>query len=135
MQDHRHAFLLLNGQKLKAKLYDLPCIIESQRAYDNKQFNKVADVCQMLVVDPPGGELPGSKNDVAERAEEGEHKRLKTEPQNYNWDHGITAPLWNVRKRRFCKRLPRYTVEEIERNIIRLLEADNEAEQVWFGEY
>ena len=34
------------GADLKAKLVDLPCILESQKTFDNKQFYKIADISQ-----------------------------------------------------------------------------------------
>lgn len=36
-------------ESLSAKLVDLPCIIESQKTIDNKQFYKVADICQVCL--------------------------------------------------------------------------------------
>ena len=33
--------------KYSAKLVDLPCIIESQKTIDNRQFYKIGDICQV----------------------------------------------------------------------------------------
>jgi transcription initiation factor TFIID subunit 7 len=70
-------------------------MVESQKTLDNKQMFKVADVCQMLVVDNKI-----SSEDVV------------TTQKNFNidefiWPHGITPPLHHVRKRRFRKRVSR----------------------------
>jgi TATA-binding protein-associated factor Taf7 len=33
---------------LKGKIVDLPCILESQKTFDNKQFYKIGDISQVL---------------------------------------------------------------------------------------
>jgi len=33
-----------------AKLVDLPCIIESQKTLDRKQFYKIADISQVIII-------------------------------------------------------------------------------------
>jgi transcription initiation factor TFIID subunit 7 len=35
--------------KYSAKLVDLPCIIESQKTIDNRQFYKIGDICQVFM--------------------------------------------------------------------------------------
>ncbi|KAG6918118.1 hypothetical protein DXG01_016306 [Tephrocybe rancida] len=117
-KDARRAVFHIGNSTYSAKLVDLPCIIESQKTLDNKQMFKVADICQMLVVD----------------------KKLETdEPlanhRNFNidefiWPHGITPPLHHVRKRRFRKRVNRRTIESVEQEVERLLDEDALAAEV-----
>jgi transcription initiation factor TFIID subunit 7 len=45
--DSRHAQIDLYGEKYKARLVDLPCIIEAQKTFDRKQFFKVGDIAQV----------------------------------------------------------------------------------------
>ncbi|KAG6833693.1 hypothetical protein H0H87_002890 [Tephrocybe sp. NHM501043] len=117
-KDSRRAVFHIGNSTYSAKLVDLPCIIESQKTLDNKQMFKVADICQMLVVD----------------------KKLETEEtlanqKNFNidefiWPHGITPPLHHVRKRRFRKRVNRRTIESVEQEVERLLDEDALAAEV-----
>lgn len=37
----------MDGKKYDTTLVDLPTIIESQKTLDNKQFYKIADICQV----------------------------------------------------------------------------------------
>ncbi len=48
-EDPRHAIFKLNDTTLDAVLVDLPCIIESQKTLDNKQFYKIADISQVII--------------------------------------------------------------------------------------
>ena len=48
------------------------------------------------------------------------------------WPHGITPPLHHVRKRRFRKRINRRTIETVEQEVERLLEADAAADSVQY---
>lgn len=59
------------------------------------------------------------------------NNRMKTN-KKFNWPHGLTPPLKNVRKHRFRKTLPKEYVElsEIEREVRTLLRADNDAVSV-----
>ncbi|KAJ3101683.1 hypothetical protein HDU97_001224 [Phlyctochytrium planicorne] len=54
--------------------------------------------------------------------------------EDYQWKHGVTAPLYNVRKRRFRKRISKRAIEDVEREVERLLQADAEAEDVRYEE-
>ncbi|KAG6332674.1 hypothetical protein ID866_6419 [Astraeus odoratus] len=102
------------------KLVDLPCIIESQKTLDNKQMFKVADICQMLVVE----------NRIQE--EEVVIANRNVNVDEFIWQHGITPPLHHVRKRRFRKRVNKRTIESVEEEVERLLQADNDATDVKF---
>lgn len=46
--DSRHGTVSLDGESLSAKLVDLPCIIESLKTLDMKNFYKTADISQVL---------------------------------------------------------------------------------------
>ncbi|KAF9469194.1 TAFII55 protein conserved region-domain-containing protein [Collybia nuda] len=117
-KDSRRATFHIAKSTYSAKLVDLPCIIESQKTLDNKQMFKVADICQMLVVENKLG------NDEA-----------LANQRNFNidefiWPHGITPPLHHVRKRRFRKRVNRRTIESVEQEVERLLDEDALASEV-----
>ncbi|KAI8821537.1 TAFII55 protein conserved region-domain-containing protein [Chytriomyces cf. hyalinus JEL632] len=100
-------------------LVDLPCIIESHKTWDNRQLYKIADISQMLVVE--------SKNSS--------HAYVPREKADeFVWPHGISAPLLHVRKRRFRKRISKRAIENVEREVERLLQADEEAEDVTYEE-
>lgn len=111
---------------MHAKIVDLPSIIESLKTIDNKSFYKTADICQMIICkDEP--DLPSAVE------EESPNKNKKKDPnkvdKKFLWPHGITPPCKNLRKRRFRKTLKKKFVEapEIEKEVKRLLRADNEA--------
>ncbi|KAF9267406.1 hypothetical protein L218DRAFT_955298 [Marasmius fiardii PR-910] len=117
-KDSRRAVFHIGNNTYSAKLVDLPCIMESQKTLDNKQMFKVADICQMLVVE----------NHV-------ENDDAVSHPRGFNieefiWPHGITPPLHHVRKRRFRKRINKRTIESVEQEVERLLEADNMATEI-----
>lgn len=54
--------------------------------------------------------------------------------KKFLWPHGITAPVKNVKRRRFRKTLKKKYVEapEIEKEVKRLLRVDNEAVKVTY---
>ncbi|KAI0819120.1 TAFII55 protein conserved region-domain-containing protein [Irpex lacteus] len=93
-----------------AKLVDLPSIIESQKTLDNKQMFKVADICQMLVVEKP---VPN---------EEAVSGQKSFNIDDFIWPHGITPPLHHVRKHH----------RNVEQEVERLLEADEMADKVQY---
>ncbi|KAL6031228.1 hypothetical protein STEG23_015044 [Scotinomys teguina] len=102
--DGRNAVVQVEDVSLSAKLVNLPCVVESLKTVDRKQFYKTADISQMLVCSVPSEPrpLPGepvSSTDpfVTEKSERKAPKR------KYNWKHGITPPLKSVRKKRFRK--------------------------------
>ncbi|KAI0079872.1 hypothetical protein K474DRAFT_1689533 [Panus rudis PR-1116 ss-1] len=117
-KDSRRAVFHIGNNLYSAKLVDLPCIIESQKTLDNKHMFKVADICQMLVVEE---RIP--------------NEDVVTQQKNFNidefiWPHGITPPLHHVRKRRFRKRLARSQIETVEQEVERLLESDALASEI-----
>ncbi|KAI9205152.1 TAFII55 protein conserved region-domain-containing protein [Polychytrium aggregatum] len=118
--DSRRTTLQYRGNRYSAKLVDLPCIIESQKTLDSKQFYKVADICQMLVVDGP------------EKADPVTIRNTPLNHDDYIWPDGLTPPLKNCRKRRFRKRISKRAIEKVEREVERLLQADADADDVHY---
>ncbi|KAL4077122.1 TAFII55 protein conserved region-domain-containing protein [Scleroderma yunnanense] len=113
-KDSRRGVFHIGNSLYSFKLVDLPCITESQKTLDNKQMFKVADICQMLVVE---NRIQEEETVIANR---------NVNVDEFIWPHGITPPLHHVRKRRFRKR----TIESVEEEVERLLAADNLATQV-----
>ncbi|XP_055353699.1 transcription initiation factor TFIID subunit 7-like [Paramacrobiotus metropolitanus] len=125
--DMRHAKVYVDSMEFYSKLVDLPCIIESHKTIDRKTFYKAGDICQMLLVSddvnpPPEPDEPK----VQPRPDE------INKDKRYQFPHGLTPPLKNVRKSRFRKTLKRKDAElqEIENELKRLLRADSEAIRV-----
>ncbi|KAI9480765.1 MAG: TAFII55 protein conserved region-domain-containing protein [Benjaminiella poitrasii] len=120
-KDNRKGSFTFEGRKYDTLLVDLPTIIESQKTLDKKQFYKVADISQMILVDPASGSEPFIPQI---------NNRVDTDP--YSFPHGLTPPLKHVRKRRFRKKLSKRAIEEVEREVERLLEIDATAEDVQY---
>ncbi|XP_034827266.1 transcription initiation factor TFIID subunit 7-like [Maniola hyperantus] len=122
--DMRHGEVRFDHWLLHAKIVDLPTIVESWKSIDRKSIYKTADICQMLIckeeLDPHTEEESLSKT---------KRKDPHKVDKKYLWPHGITPPTKNVRKRRFRKTLRKKCPEapEIEKEVKRLLRADNEA--------
>ncbi|KAJ7063466.1 TAFII55 protein conserved region-domain-containing protein [Mycena amicta] len=117
-KDSRRAVFHIGNNTYSAKLVDLPCIVESQKTLDNKQMFKVADICQMLVV----------QNRMDQDEQAAPQKNFNIE--EFIWPHGLTPPLHHVRKRRFRKRVNKRTIESVEQAVERLLDEDSLATQV-----
>ncbi|VEL09481.1 unnamed protein product [Protopolystoma xenopodis] len=47
--DMRHSIVRYRGQVYDGLIVDLPCIIESVKTTDRKNFYKIADICQMMM--------------------------------------------------------------------------------------
>lgn len=124
--DLRYGEVRFDHWLMHAKVVDLPSIIESLKTIDNKSFYKTADICQMIICKEEP-DLPTTTDD------ESPNKNKKKDPnkvdKKFLWPHGITPPCKNIRKRRFRKTLKKKFVEapEIEKEVKRLLRADNEA--------
>ena len=104
-----------------AKLVDLPSIIESHKTLDNRQFFKVADISQMLLVE--------------DRIQDESQASSSASGRGFNIDdfiypHGITPPMKWARKRRFRKRAARRAIETVEKEVERLLKEDKKAEKI-----
>ncbi|KXN92217.1 Transcription initiation factor TFIID subunit 7 [Leucoagaricus sp. SymC.cos] len=117
-KDSRRAAFHIGSNTYSAKLVDLPCIVESQKTLDNKQMFKVADICQMLVVE----------NKIENDEQVGAQRNFNID--EFIWPHGVTPPLHHVRKRRFRKRVNRRTIESVEEQVERLLDEDALASEV-----
>lgn len=121
--DMRNGIITFDTIMYRARLMDMPTIMETWKTTDGKNFYKTADVCQMLMFreedDPP--------------EEEDTSKKKRRDPnkvdKKYLWPHGYTPPLKNVRKRRFRKTLRKKNLDlpEIEKEVKRLLRTDSEA--------
>jgi len=118
--DMRHGCVRYGNEVFKMKLVDLPCVVESLKTTDTKSYYKTADISQMLVC-VSDDESSGEENDA--------NKKSKDKEKKYHWNHGITPPLKNVRKRRFRKTLKKKHPDqpEIEKEVKRLLRMDNES--------
>lgn len=117
--DMRHGKVIYGGEVLNAKLVDLPTIVESLKTTDRKTFYKTADISQMLICG----------YDELDSGEDAAVAKKKDKDAKYKWNHGITPPLKNVRKRRFRKTLKKMYQEQpdIEKEVKRLFRMDNEA--------
>ncbi|KAN0140962.1 TAFII55 protein conserved region domain containing protein [Lactarius tabidus] len=117
-KDSRRALFHVGENMYSAKLVDLPCVIEAQKTLDNKRMFKVADICQMLVV-----EQRITSEEVVNN-----HKSINID--DFIWPHGVNPPLHHIRKRRFRRRVNRRTIESVEQEVERLLEQDALADDV-----
>ncbi|GAK62790.1 uncharacterized protein PAN0_002c0992 [Moesziomyces antarcticus] len=120
-KDSRRAVVHVGESLFSAKLVDLPTITESHKTLDNRQFFKVADIAQMLVVE-------GKIADESQASSSGAGKGFNIE--DFVYPHGITPPMQWARKRRFRKRAARRAIETVEKEVERLLKADKKAEEV-----
>ncbi|XP_006810422.1 transcription initiation factor TFIID subunit 7-like [Neolamprologus brichardi] len=99
--DGRHGIVRVDRVPLACKLVDLPCMIESLKTVDKKTFYKTADVCQMLVCTLDGDLYPPLEEPTG--TDPKTKKKDKDKDKKFVWNHGITCPLKNTRKRRFRK--------------------------------
>ncbi|KAI5190173.1 transcription initiation factor TFIID subunit 7 [Nematocida sp. AWRm77] len=111
MNSSKEGVLMYEGNTYPGCIVDLPCIIESHKTLDNRQFIKIADISKMLVF----------SEDAASVQKKADEASLS----------GITPPMAYVRNRRFRKRLTKAPlIEEIEKAVAALLQKDQEAVQV-----
>ncbi|ELV12216.1 transcription initiation factor TFIID subunit 7 [Tupaia chinensis] len=127
--DGRHGIVRVDGVPLASKLVDLPCVMESLKTIDKKTFYKTADICQMLVATVDGDLCPPVEEPVASADPKASKKKDKDKEKKFTWNHGITLPLKNVRKRRFRKTAKKKYIEspDVEKEVKRLLSTDAEA--------
>ncbi|KAF8928718.1 hypothetical protein BGZ58_009430 [Dissophora ornata] len=133
--DPRRGTFTFEGIEFPTKLVDLPTIIEAQKTLNGKQMYKIADISQMLIVDPtPMEKVPEVKTEPSTPQVNGSMPAPRSlpplKPSDYVWPDGLTNPLKNVRKRRFRKRVSKVAVEGVENEIERLLQEDALAEEV-----
>ncbi|XP_021506933.1 transcription initiation factor TFIID subunit 7 [Meriones unguiculatus] len=127
--DGRHGIVRVDRVPLASKLVDLPCVMESLKTIDKKTFYKTADICQMLVSTVDGDLYPPVEEPVATADPKASKKKDKDKEKKFVWNHGITLPLKNVRKRRFRKTAKKKYIEspDVEKEVKRLLSTDAEA--------
>ncbi|XP_043830023.1 transcription initiation factor TFIID subunit 7-like isoform X2 [Dromiciops gliroides] len=127
--DGRHGIVRVDRVPLASKLVDLPCVIGSLKTIDKKTFYKTADICQMLVSTVDGDLYPPLEEPAATNDPKVNKKKDKDREKKFIWNHGITLPLKNVRKRRFRKTAKKKYIEspDVEKEVKRLLSTDAEA--------
>jgi transcription initiation factor TFIID subunit 7 len=117
-KEGRRALIAIQGRLYAACMVDLPCVIESMKSWNKKDWVKTADICQMLLV-------------LGRVQTEDEAKKfpLPRDVNNntYQYAHGLTPPMQHVRKRRFRPRASFHRVEEIESQVTALLDFDRKA--------
>ncbi|XP_069749895.1 transcription initiation factor TFIID subunit 7 isoform X1 [Narcine bancroftii] len=128
--DGRHGIVRVDKQPLASRLVDMPCVIESLKTIDKKTFYKTADICQMLVCTTDGELYPPQEEPVP--VDPKNKKKDKDKEKKFLWNHSITCPLKNVRKRRFRKTAKKKYIEspDVEKEVKRLLSTDAEAVSV-----
>ncbi|KAG0288534.1 hypothetical protein BGZ98_004227 [Dissophora globulifera] len=137
--DARRGTFTFEDLVFPTKLVDLPTIIEAQKTLNGKQMYKVADISQMLIVDPTPVEKtaevktePSSTLHPNGSSMPAPSQLPPLKPSDYVWPDGLSNPLKNVRKRRFRKRVSKVAVEGVENEIERLLQEDALAEEVTY---
>lgn len=105
-------------------LCDLPTILETHKTSDRSQYSKVADVHQILLV------LEGTVESNKQRIEQ-------FRASDFQLDDGLTAPMKNVKNRRFSKKTAENAkrMEEIEQRVKELLAADERAKSTNYTLY
>ena len=135
----RKGSVKFDNEIFKARLVDLPCIIESLKTLDKKTFYKSSDICQMLVCKANDDEPFSSGGSDVEKAASPKNRATANNNttgqelnKKYLWMHGITPPLKNVRKKRFRKVAKKKIIDyaEIEDEVKRLFKKDREAVKV-----
>ncbi|RMZ89021.1 hypothetical protein DV736_g3755, partial [Chaetothyriales sp. CBS 134916] len=116
----RRGVLQVRDHKYATTMVDLPCLIEGIKSWDKKAWIKSIDICQMVLV------LGPCRNDDEARnfpLPEG------VDTKTYAYAHGITPPMWSVRKRRYdkTKRARVDDIEAVERKVNALLNDDARA--------
>ncbi|VDK43561.1 unnamed protein product [Taenia asiatica] len=149
--DMRHCIVRYNGQVYQGRVMDLPCIIESQKTTDKKNFYKTADISQMIICtqdDDGTAPIRGSAAYLAARSSHNRPQPINTyglvlfkqsafyskirDNREFQYLHGITPPLKNVLRRRFRKTRKKRSVDmpQIEKEVKNLLRTDLQADCV-----
>lgn len=130
-RDLRRAVVTVRDRNWAAVLVDLPCVIESMKSWDRKGgWWKVADISQCLLV-------LGLIRDEGDEGDEGGNmldEQIKKFPlphtgeveKDWRYAHGVTPPMYWVRKRRFRKRVDYRDIEDVEGEVEKLLKEDAE---------
>ncbi|MCJ1311356.1 hypothetical protein MMC25_005027 [Agyrium rufum] len=119
-RDGRRAIISIKGRHYAACLVDLPCVIEAMKSWDKRGWWKSADVCQMLIV--------LGRIDREQQAMEFPLPDKELDSTTWQYAHGLTPPMRWVRRRRFRKRISNKTIEAVEDEVERLLQADDVCE-------
>ena len=122
-REGRKAMITIQGRLYAATMVELPCVIESLKSWNKKDWVKSADVCQMLLV-------LGRVNSEEEAKKFTRPRDI--EPESHRYPHGLTPPMRWARKRRFRPRKSYLDVERIETSTEDLLRLDENAEEVDF---
>ncbi|KAF2788151.1 hypothetical protein K505DRAFT_315438 [Melanomma pulvis-pyrius CBS 109.77] len=117
-REGRRSMVTIQGRSYAAAMVELPCVIESMKSWNKKDWVKTADVCQMLLV------LGRVTNE-----EEAKKFPLPREINNasHQYPHGLTPPMHWARKRRFRPRISYHRIEQVEEETEAQLEADRRA--------
>lgn len=109
--------VVYDGQTYEAKLFDLPCMIESYKTTNKKVLYKTADISQILVC----------SSDVGENKDASKNKK-------YQHMNGLCRPFRSISKRRFKKVSHKAISEQpdINKELRRLLASDSQATDVIF---
>lgn len=119
-RDGRRALLTIRGRHYAASMVDLPCIIEGMKSWDRRGWYKSADICQMLLV--------LGRVDREEQAMTMPLPDRDVDKATWAYAHGLTPPMRWVRRRRFRKRVSHRTIEAVEEEVERLMQADEDCE-------
>ncbi|KAI9783887.1 MAG: hypothetical protein M1816_001139 [Peltula sp. TS41687] len=114
-RDGRRGVITIQGRHYAGTMVDLPCVIEGMKSWDRRGWWKSADICQMLIVTGPV-----ATEEQALQAPLPQYMDEKT----YQYSNGLTPPMWDVRRRRFRKRVSNKTIEAVEDEVERLLDED-----------
>ncbi|ORY09436.1 TAFII55 protein conserved region-domain-containing protein [Clohesyomyces aquaticus] len=120
-REGRRAMVYIKSRIYAATMVDLPCVIESLKSWNKKDWVKTADICQLLLVLGP----------VKDEDEAKKYPLPPTiEPSSHQFAHGLTPPMHWVRKRRFRPRVSYRRIEEVEQTVDNLLEEDTAASEL-----
>ena len=126
--DGRRWKIRFDDNTLFGKVVDLPCVVDVHKTLDKKTVYKSGNIGQMVMcsedpLDPPVENI----NDFT-------LKQRNQLQRRWQYKHGITLPLKNVRKKRFRKTALKKLIDspEIETEVRRLLKEDSEAVNVEF---
>ncbi|KAM1276154.1 hypothetical protein ACFX13_029400 [Malus domestica] len=108
-EDGRTGTFVIGNDHFPASLFDLPCVVESFKTYDDSVLIKTADIGQMIMVRDP--------NDPA--------------PDTVEYRHGLTPPMRDARKRRFRREpdLNPELVRRVEEDLLNISSHVEAAEQ------
>ncbi|KII68256.1 Transcription initiation factor TFIID subunit 7 [Thelohanellus kitauei] len=103
---------------LHGKMVDLPCIIESNKSIDKKSIYKTGDICQMLLCQTTPFDASSDDNQSVVHG--------GWTSKKFQWPHGLTPPLKNVRTRRFrrIQKKKQTDYSDVEKELRRLIQAD-----------